>query len=538
MKKILPLITATALSLSAVASVPVTAADTDYLLHSTFEEGAEKWTGRGSASVKVVSGTSRSGEASLYTSGRENNWNGATVSLGSSFSAGQSYAFSAYVMTEDTSSPVTFCLTLQYSDGTTDKYPKIAQVTAEKGEWAHLENNDFTIPEGADNIQLYIETDEGTCGFYIDEIVGAKSGTAIEEPPAAVKMNKGDINYDGIIDSLDIVAARKGLINGITDKRTLKAADADSNGVYELNDAILIMQFVAGKITEFPVVEPVIVPGQQKYTTEELTELMQSQVVNSEPADSHTEKPGVKYGTIKKETYFSKKANKNKPYNILLPADYDESKEYPVLYILHGFFENENRMITQGNGQMYTKQIIGNAIASGEAKDMIVVVPFVFTSATMNDATGFADPGSNEGYDNFVDDIVDSLMPHIEEKYSVKTGRDYTAVTGFSMGGRESLQIGMKHGDKFGYVGAICAAPGAQGAFKWSNPEDQPHLLFITGGTQDDVVGLNTPQGYHNNFDKNGVPHVWHVVQGGHHGDDSIHALLYTFVRGVFQATD
>ena len=96
MKKILPLITAAALSLSAVASVPVTAADTDYLLHSTFEDGTEKWTGRGSASVKVVSGISRSGEASLYTSGRENNWNGATVSLGSAFSAGQSYAFSAY----------------------------------------------------------------------------------------------------------------------------------------------------------------------------------------------------------------------------------------------------------------------------------------------------------------------------------------------------------------------------------------------------------------------------------------------------------
>ena len=538
MKKILPLITAAALSLSAVASVPVTAADTDYLLHSTFEEGTEKWTGRGSASVKVVSGTSRSGEASLYTSGRETNWNGATVGLGSAFSAGQSYAFSAYVMTEDTSSPVTFFLTLQYNDGGTAKYPKIAEVKAEKGEWAHLENNDFTIPEGAEDIQLYIETEEGTCSFYVDEIVGAKSGTTIEEPPAAVKMNKGDINYDGVIDSLDIVAARKGLINGITDKRTLKAADADSNGVYELNDAILIMQFVAAKITEFPVVEPVVIPGQQKYTTEELTELMQSQVVNSEPADSHTEKPGVKYGTIKKETYFSKKANKNKPYNILLPADYDESKEYPVLYILHGFFENENRMITQGNGQMYTKQIIGNAIASGEAKDMIVVVPFVFTSATMNDATGFADPGSNEGYDNFVDDIVDSLMPHIEEKYSVATGRENTAVTGFSMGGRESLQIGMKHGDKFGYVGAICAAPGAQGAFKWSNPEDQPYLLFITGGTQDDVVRLDTPQGYHNNFDKNGVPHVWHVVQGGHHGDDSIHAHLYTFVRGIFQATD
>lgn len=538
MKKIVSTLSAAVLTLSAAAAAPTTAADSDYLLHSTFENGNDQWNGRGAASVKTVTGISRSGESSLFTSGRTASWNGATVSLGSGFKAGQDYAFSAYVMTEDTSSPVTFCLTLQYSDGGTAKYPKIAEVTAEKGEWAHLENNSFTIPTGAEDIQLYVETEEGTCSFYIDEIVGAASGTEIEVPSPPMQMHKGDINYDGVIDVFDIILARKALINGITDKKTLKAADADSNGVYELNDALLIMQFVAGRITEFPVEEPVVVPGQQKYTTEELTEMIQNQLVNNEPNDSHMEKPGVKYGTIQKKTYFSKKANKNKPYNILLPADYDESKEYPVLYLLHGFFENENRMITTGNGQMYTRQIIGNAIASGDAKDMIVVVPFVFTSATMNDATGFADPGSSEGYDNFVDDIVDSLMPHIEENYSVKTGRDYTAVTGFSMGGREALQIGMKHGDKFGYVGAICPAPGTSGAFKWDNPEEAPYLLFITGGTVDDVVGLQTPEGYHNNFTKNGVPHVWHVVQNGHHGDDSIHSHLYSFIKGVFQATD
>ena len=537
MKKSIPTLMAAMLALSSASALPLSAAESDYLLHSTFEEGTEKWSGRGSASVKTVSGTSRSGEYSLFTSGRESSWNGATVALGSDFKAGQDYAFSAYVMTEAEDS-VTFYLTLQCNDGGTTSYPKITQVTAKKGEWAHLEASSFTIPSGASDMQLYIETEESKCSFYVDEVAAAPSGTTFDEPSAPVKMNKGDINYDGRIDSFDIILARKGLINGITDKKALKAADADSNGVYELADAVLIMKFVSGKISEFPVEEPVVVPGQQKYTCEELTEKVQSELVNTEPSSSHQEKQGVKYGTIKKENYFSKKANKQKPYNILLPTDYDESKKYPVLYVLHGFFENEDRMITKGNGTMYTRQIVGNAIAEGAAKDMIVVCPFIFTSATMRDATGFGDAGSVEGYNNFVDDIVDSLMPHIEEKYSVATGRENTAVTGFSMGGMESLMIGMKHGDKFGYVGAICPAPGGSGAFKWSNPDEQPYLLMITGGTQDDVVGLNTPEGYHNNFNKNSVPHVWHVVQGGHHGDDSIHSHLYSFVRGVFQATD
>ena len=55
MKKIVSIITAAALSLSVTASLPVSAADSDYLLHSTFESGSEQWSGRGSASVKTVS---------------------------------------------------------------------------------------------------------------------------------------------------------------------------------------------------------------------------------------------------------------------------------------------------------------------------------------------------------------------------------------------------------------------------------------------------------------------------------------------------
>jgi enterochelin esterase-like enzyme len=270
---------------------------------------------------------------------------------------------------------------------------------------------------------------------------------------------------------------------------------------------------------------------------EEYTPVVEAQLSEREKNGSTSRRNGVTYSEVKKYQYHSKKANKNKNVNVMLPPGYDESKQYPVLYVLHGFFENEDRMILTGNNPpIPTREIICNAWADGEAEDMIVVVPFVFTHPTKADATDFGDQASNEGYDNFVDDIVDSLMPWVEENFSVATGRENTAVTGFSMGGRESLQIGMKYGDKFGYVGAICPAPGASGAWKWNSAEETPALVMITGGTNDNVVGLNTPQGYHNNFDKNGVPHIWHVVNGGNHGDDSICAHIYNFVRAVFKA--
>ncbi len=191
-------------------------------------------------------------------------------------------------------------------------------------------------------------------------------------------------------------------------------------------------------------------------------------------------------------------------------------------------------MIIKGNDTMYTKQIIGNAIAEGAAKDMIVVFPYIYSSQTQNDCSAM-DDANNLAYDNFDTVLTTELMPLIEKEYSVATGRENTAITGFSMGGRESLMIGMKHPDLFGYVGAICPAPGATGAWKFASEEASPSLVFITAGSNDTIV-YDNPKNYHNNFTNNGVPHIWHYVNGGYHGDNSIHAHLYNFVRAVFQA--
>ncbi|MDE6670914.1 MAG: esterase family protein [Ruminococcus sp.] len=245
-------------------------------------------------------------------------------------------------------------------------------------------------------------------------------------------------------------------------------------------------------------------------------------------------KSGVKYGTVKSGTYYSTTCNRNKPYNILLPANYSENKKYPVLYVLHGYWENQDRMIIKGNDTMYTKQIIGNAIADGEAEDIIVVFPYVYSSATQENCSAM-DDANNEAYDNFINDLIKDLMPHIESTYSVKTGRENTAITGFSMGGRESLLIGMQRSDLFGYVGAICPAPGVTGSFKWNSEKEAPPLLFITAGSNDTVVYSN-PENYHNNFTKNNVPHIWHYVNSGDHGDNSIHAHLYNYIRFIFKA--
>ena len=514
---------------------PQTQPDADgYLAHYTFESGDEDFTGRGGAKVSTAS-EAYAGSKSLLCSGRTASWHGAQHALPSACSDGKAYSFSANVKYESGSASDTFHFTLQYKDGSTTSYKKIATETVTKGDWVQLANKSFTIPAGATDCMIYIESESSSNDFYVDEMIVAAEGTAISGPKP-VKYELADVNGDGVTNASDLALAKAGVLKGsFKAAGAKKAADVTQDGEVNVADIVWFVKYLTVQETAIPEAPPK--PVGQMRSIEEYTPVVEAQLSEREKNGSTSRRNGVTYSEVKKYQYHSKKANKNKNVNVMLPPGYDESKQYPVLYVLHGFFENEDRMILTGNNPpIPTREIICNAWADGEAEDMIVVVPFVFTHPTKADATDFGDQASNEGYDNFVDDIVDSLMPWVEENFSVATGRENTAVTGFSMGGRESLQIGMKYGDKFGYVGAICPAPGASGAWKWNSAEETPALVMITGGTNDNVVGLNTPQGYHNNFDKNGVPHIWHVVNGGNHGDDSICAHIYNFVRAVFKA--
>ena len=127
-------------------------------------------------------------------------------------------------------------------------------------------------------------------------------------------------------------------------------------------------------------------------------------------------------------------------------------------------------------------------------------------------------------------------MPYMEQHYSIKTGRDNTAITGFSMGGRESIYIGFTRPDLFGYVGAMCPAPGVPlSNDKFVFNQDAPYLLFVSAGSDDGLIG-QIPAGYHNTMVNNGTEHIWHYVAGGDHGGKTIRPHMYNFIRYIFKA--
>ena len=235
-----------------------------YWFHSTFENSEDDWIGRGSASVATSSTTKYQGSKALYVTGREASWNGAAINLDPSvFKNGEEYSFSvnACYLDGDQESQE-FKLTLQYNDSNNDPhYDKIAIASAPKGEWVQLANTNFQIPADASDLQLYVETtDENVYGnFYIDDAVAAPAGVEVPGAgqPHIRTLILGDVNFDECIDSLDMIAARRGLLKGgFDDTLTQKAADVDQNRTFEVADLVLLQQYILKKITEFPVNKP------------------------------------------------------------------------------------------------------------------------------------------------------------------------------------------------------------------------------------------------------------------------------------------
>ncbi|MBQ8960868.1 MAG: carbohydrate binding domain-containing protein [Ruminococcus sp.] len=231
---------------------PASAADEVYF-HDTFESGTDSWSGRGAASAAASSSYASEGSSSLSVTGRTAAWNGAIKALGSDFVPGQTYSFSANVMYTNGGASDTFYMKLQYKNAEgTDSYSEIAAGETVKDAWVQLSNTSYTIPSDATDIQLYIETADSQNDFYLDDVSAGAEGVVFKGAGPSKKLQRGDIDYDGRISVFDIILGRQLLTGDYDDTAARRAADADGNGTYELNDLVLISEFVHGKIDEFP----------------------------------------------------------------------------------------------------------------------------------------------------------------------------------------------------------------------------------------------------------------------------------------------
>ncbi len=253
-------------------------------------------------------------------------------------------------------------------------------------------------------------------------------------------------------------------------------------------------------------------------------------------------KQKLEVGNVCHFTYKSEFCGMDRGVNVLLPFDYDENKQYKVIYFLHGIFGNEYSI--SGDPEVQVREFTAKAAAEG--KDIIVVFPDMFARKSTSMQPGF-NPEAVECYDNFVYDLTQDLMPWVKAHFSIMEGRENTAVCGFSMGGRESLAIGLQRSDLFGYIGAFAPAPGLVpardyqmehvGQFKESDLtfEGKNPLIYlqVCCGTVDDVVG-QFPKSYHKIFETNKVEHTWFEVIGAGHNAAIINPGFEKFIGEIF----
>ena len=133
-------------------------------------------------------------------------------------------------------------------------------------------------------------------------------------------------------------------------------------------------------------------------------------------------------------------------YSIHLPPDYESSsRRYPVLYLLHGYSDDETGWTQFGE----VKAIADKQHSSNEMTAMIIVMPDAGISWYIN------------SFDNKVmyeDFFVKELIPFIDGNYRTRTDRQYRAVAGLSMGGHGTLIMSMKHPDLFSSAAPLSAA--------------------------------------------------------------------------------
>lgn len=136
----------------------------------------------------------------------------------------------------------------------------------------------------------------------------------------------------------------------------------------------------------------------------------------------------------------------DKKFAIYLPAGYETSqRNYPVVYLLHGYGDNQTGWVQFGEVQ----SIVDKGIHEGKITPMIIVMPDGEKTWYMNDALGKYP---------FEDFFIKEFIPYIEKTYRCKTEKEFRAIAGLSMGGFGSLLNALHHPDLFSTSVALSAA--------------------------------------------------------------------------------
>ena len=168
----------------------------------------------------------------------------------------------------------------------------------------------------------------------------------------------------------------------------------------------------------------------------------------------------------------------DKSYCIYLPEGYgDESKSFPVLYLLHGLTDNDRAWRDKGKVDSIATKIF----ALGAAQEMIIVMP--------DAGTAFDGYFNCEGwrYESF---FFSEFIPHIEGKYRIKADKGHRAIAGLSMGGGGTTGYALRHSGMFSSAYAMSALMGMVENTWISRDTDARRRLFMQSVVEHNNIAI------------------------------------------------
>jgi enterochelin esterase-like enzyme len=230
----------------------------------------------------------------------------------------------------------------------------------------------------------------------------------------------------------------------------------------------------------------------------------------------------IPHGEVRSLYHWSDINGLERHINVYVPAEYEKNpkKKYPVLYLVHGWGEDENGWSVQG----HLANIMDGLIANGKAVPMIIVMPSgdIKTNSDVRKASG-----------DITDILIKDLIPYIDKTFRTYTDRDHRAMAGLSRGGAQTWNAVLNNMDKFAWMGGfsgsgrfgpnpfnpkapvISVETAYNGAFKDAEAFNKKmKLLFISTGTEEGQGAKQTYETLKNQGIKN---LVYHESQGTAH---------------------
>ncbi len=224
------------------------------------------------------------------------------------------------------------------------------------------------------------------------------------------------------------------------------------------------------------------------------------------------------HGTVHHHFFQSKAIGDERDFYVYTPPGYDSASnvKYPVLYLLHGFGQVTRSWLEVG----FANRILDHLIDEGNARPMIVVMPDGYGGEDiLGHGAYWNDTIRTRNFGRFANSLFDEVIPQVEKDYKVEPGRDARAIAGLSMGGAQSLLIGLNNLDKFGWVGSFSSG-GLRENFDQEFPglksaaNSQLHLLWVACGTDDGLLGIN--RAFNKWMTDEGINHTAVETPGNH----------------------